>query len=170
MKPPPPSIADCPRPEGISMNKTGRLLEPMGNSVPPERTDAETASAPVTNDGPAHTQMQGKSVAELQARSLHLQSPLRSPPDGFHLIRSELQDAFLAASLSPCRVLHATQRTLQHLSTPVFMMACCLHIYLVTQVFNFTLCVCTSVHHVHAMSMEARRKHGILWDWGHRQL
>lgn len=42
------------------MNKTVRLLEPRGNSVPPERTDAETAKAPVTNDGPAHTQMRGE--------------------------------------------------------------------------------------------------------------
>lgn len=40
--------------------------------------------------------------------------------------------------------------------------------------FSSTLCVwvyfCISVSHVHAMSIEARRKHGIPWGWGHRQL
>lgn len=158
------------------MNKTVRLLEPRGNSVPPERTDAETAKAPVTNDGPAHTQMRGKSVAEPQARASSCKALPLPSPDGFHLIQPQLQVAFLAASLSPHRVLHATQRTLQHPGLPVFTMACCLHMYLVTQVFNFTLCVWVLRQHVFLCTMcmpcpwRPEESMGSPWDWGHRQL
>lgn len=42
------------------MNRTGRFLEPSGNPLPPGKTDAEAARAPVTSDGTAHIQMCGE--------------------------------------------------------------------------------------------------------------
>lgn len=156
------------------MNKAGRLLEPRGSSVPPERTDAEAATAPVTNDEPAHTQMWEKSLAEPQAWSIHLQSPPEMVSTWFGLnskMPFQLPHYPHIKSCVPLRGPSSIRVVVLHHITQF-----CIHAGLLPsqQVFNSTSCVwvyfCISVHRVHAVSTEARRKHGIPWGWGHRQL